>query len=131
MAIMVQIFTDFARLGAFTPGCSVRHLPGFIQKLSEIKSKGVDTVAFIAYNDPFVMSAWGKANNVKGEDIVRIRSSCKYTELMTINYSSSYPTTEPASRKALVGPRASGMADMLSLLTMERSSMPRKNLGEM
>ncbi|KAI4111866.1 MAG: hypothetical protein L6R36_007937 [Xanthoria steineri] len=53
--------------GAFTPGCSVRHLPGFIDHLSEIKSKGVDVVAVIAFNDPWVMSAWAKANGIKDE----------------------------------------------------------------
>lgn len=54
-------------VGAFTPGCSVRHLPGFIDHLSEIKSKGVDLVAVIAFNDAWVMSAWAKANSIKDE----------------------------------------------------------------
>ena len=126
-----KLQTQLTRLGAFTPGCSARHLPGFIQKLSEIKAKGVDIVAVIAYNDPFVMSAWGKANNVKGDDIVRTISSCKYTELMLILHSSSCPTTERPSRVALAGPRASELPDMLSSLTMGRSPMPRKNPAEM
>ncbi|KAL8908096.1 MAG: hypothetical protein Q9171_005590 [Xanthocarpia ochracea] len=56
---------------AFTPGCSARHLPGFIDHLSEIKSKGVDLVVVIAFNDAWVMSAWSKANNIKDE-IIRI-----------------------------------------------------------
>ncbi|KAI4134796.1 MAG: hypothetical protein LQ347_001226 [Umbilicaria vellea] len=60
----------FAVPGAFTPGCSARHLPGFIDHLSELKAKGVDVVAVIAFNDAWVMSAWGKANNVKGDDIL-------------------------------------------------------------
>ncbi|KAL9043654.1 MAG: hypothetical protein Q9214_003166 [Letrouitia sp. 1 TL-2023] len=55
--------------GAFTPGCSVRHLPGFIDNLSKIKSKGVDIVIVIAFNDAWVMSAWGKANGIKRDDI--------------------------------------------------------------
>ncbi|KAL8723121.1 MAG: hypothetical protein Q9225_000524 [Loekoesia sp. 1 TL-2023] len=57
----------FAVPGAFTPGCSARHLPGFIEHLSEIKSKGVDLVVVIAFNDAWVMSAWGKANGIKDE----------------------------------------------------------------
>ena len=61
----------FAVPGAFTPGCSARHLPGYIENLSAIKAKGVDVVAVIAYNDAFVMSAWGKANGIKG-DIVSL-----------------------------------------------------------
>lgn len=56
--------------GAFTPGCSAKHLPGYIENLSNLKSKGVDVVATIAYNDAFVMSAWGKANGIKNDDIV-------------------------------------------------------------
>eukprot|EP00611_Tribonema_gayanum_P018184 TRINITY_DN3126_c0_g1_i2.p3 TRINITY_DN3126_c0_g1~~TRINITY_DN3126_c0_g1_i2.p3 ORF type:complete len:117 (+),score=52.48 TRINITY_DN3126_c0_g1_i2:1899-2249(+) len=43
-----------------TPTCSEKHLPGFIAALEELKSKGVDTVACISVNDPFVMGAWGK-----------------------------------------------------------------------
>ncbi|MCJ1363724.1 Peroxiredoxin Asp f3 [Acarospora aff. strigata] len=60
----------FAVPGAFTPGCSARHLPGYIENLSKIKSKGVDVVAVIAFNDAWVMSAWGKANKIKGDDIL-------------------------------------------------------------
>ncbi len=59
----------FAVPGAFTPGCSVRHLPPYIEKLQEIKGKGVDVVAVIAFNDAWVMSAWGKVNGVKNDDI--------------------------------------------------------------
>jgi alkyl hydroperoxide reductase 1 len=57
----------FAVPGAFTPGCSARHLPPYIEKLQEIKGKGVDIVAVVAFNDAWVMSAWGKANGVKDE----------------------------------------------------------------
>ena len=57
-------------IGAFTPSCSEQHLPGYIQNLDKLKAKGVDVVAVVAYNDPFVMSAWGKANQVKSNDVV-------------------------------------------------------------
>ena len=60
----------FAVPGAFTPGCSVKHLPGYIEKLKEFKGKAVDVVAVLAFNDAWVMSAWGKANGIKGDDIV-------------------------------------------------------------
>ncbi|KAL4747063.1 Redoxin, partial [Aspergillus terricola var. indicus] len=55
---------------AFTPTCSVNHLPGYIKNLPELKKKGVQIVAVVASNDPFVMSAWGKANQVTGDDIL-------------------------------------------------------------
>ena len=61
----------FSMPGAITPSCSVRHLPGYIERLSDLKAKGVDIVAVVASNDPFVMSAWGKANGIKDE-IVRL-----------------------------------------------------------
>jgi alkyl hydroperoxide reductase 1 len=65
----------FSVPGAFTPGCSAKHLPGYIENLSKLKAKGVDVVAVIAYNDAFVMSAWGKANKIKGEDILFLSDS--------------------------------------------------------
>jgi peroxiredoxin len=50
----------FAVPGAFTPTCSMKHLPGFIGKYDELKKKGVDTVACLSVNDHFVMGAWAK-----------------------------------------------------------------------
>lgn len=58
----------FAVPGAFTPGCSIRHLPPFIENLGSLKQKA-DVVAVLAANDAFVMSAWQKANGVKNDDI--------------------------------------------------------------
>src|SRR3546814_8935786 len=57
----------FSVPGAFTPTCSVRHLPGFVEKASDLKAKGVDTVACVAVNDVFVMDAWGKSQNCAGK----------------------------------------------------------------
>jgi peroxiredoxin len=50
--------------GAFTPTCSMNHLPGFVDQAAALKSKGVDTIACMAVNDVFVMDAWGKDRGV-------------------------------------------------------------------
>ncbi|TXS94272.1 peroxiredoxin [Parahaliea maris] len=55
----------FAVPGAFTPGCSKAHLPGYVVNADKIKAKGVDTIACMAVNDAFVMDAWGKAQNAE------------------------------------------------------------------
>ena len=54
----------FSVPGAFTPTCNAKHLPGFVQQAAALKGKGIDTVACMAVNDVFVMSAWGKSSNV-------------------------------------------------------------------
>lgn len=55
----------FAVPGAFTPGCSMTHLPGFVVNADAIKAKGVDTIACMAVNDAFVMGSWGEAQNAE------------------------------------------------------------------
>jgi glutaredoxin/glutathione-dependent peroxiredoxin len=55
----------FALPGAFTPGCSKAHLPGYVVHADAIKAKGVDTIACMSVNDAFVMDAWGKAQNAE------------------------------------------------------------------
>ena len=52
----------FSVPGAFTPTCSVKHLPGFVEKAAELKAKGIDEIACTAVNDAFVMGAWNKAS---------------------------------------------------------------------
>ena len=60
----------FSVPGAFTPTCSAKHLPGFVDKADELKAKGVDEIAATAVNDAFVMGAWNKANG--SEDITML-----------------------------------------------------------
>ncbi|MDB5668919.1 MAG: peroxiredoxin [Alphaproteobacteria bacterium] len=55
----------FSVPGAFTPTCSARHLPSFVDKADELKAKGIDEIACTAANDPFVMSAWAKSSDAE------------------------------------------------------------------
>ena len=61
----------FAVPGAFTPTCSAKHLPGFIEKAGEIKARGVDRIVCLSVNDAFVMDAWGKAQGA-GDKVMMV-----------------------------------------------------------
>jgi peroxiredoxin len=56
----------FAVPGAFTPTCSAQHLPGYLERCEQLKFKGIDEIWCVAVNDPFVMHAWSKDQNVGG-----------------------------------------------------------------
>ena len=57
----------FSVPGAFTPTCSARHLPGFVEKVEQLKAKGVDEVACTAVNDAFVLQAWAESADAVGK----------------------------------------------------------------
>ncbi len=57
----------FSVPGAFTPTCSARHLPGFVERADELKARGVDEVACTAVNDAFVLAAWAKSAGAEGK----------------------------------------------------------------
>ena len=61
----------FGLPGAYTSVCSTKHLPGYIKNVDQFKSKGIDQIICISVNDPFVMDAWGRANNV-GNNILML-----------------------------------------------------------
>ena len=70
----------FGLPGAFTPTCSVKHLPGFINSMDEIKKKHIKKVICISVNDPFVMDAWGKSHNALGKIIMLGDSKGEFTK---------------------------------------------------
>jgi peroxiredoxin len=78
----------FALPGAFTPGCTKAHLPGYVVNADTIKAKGVDTIACMSVNDAFVMDAWGKAQNA--EEIVMLADgNGTYTRAMGLEMDAS------------------------------------------
>ena len=56
----------FAVPGAYTPTCSAKHLPGFVEKQGDLSAKGIDDIVCTSVNDVFVMGAWGNDNGVSG-----------------------------------------------------------------
>jgi peroxiredoxin len=74
----------FGLPGAFTPTCSAKHLPGFVQKYDDLKAKGVDTVACISVNDAFVMDAWGKSQNVGDKVLMLADGNAEFAKALGI-----------------------------------------------
>ncbi|PRW58080.1 Peroxiredoxin- chloroplastic [Chlorella sorokiniana] len=70
----------FAVPGAFTPTCSLKHLPGFIEKADELRGKGVDTIACVSVNDAFVMDAWGKSVGADGKVLMLADGSAVFAK---------------------------------------------------
>jgi glutaredoxin/glutathione-dependent peroxiredoxin len=72
----------FAVPGAFTPTCSIKHLPGFVQNAAAIKAKGVDTIVCMAVNDVFVLGAWAKDQHVDGSIMMLADGSAALTKAL-------------------------------------------------
>ncbi|MFH5926118.1 peroxiredoxin [Roseomonas xinghualingensis] len=68
--------------GAFTPTCSVKHLPSFVEQAEALKAKGVNTVACVAVNDAFVMAAWGKEQGVADKVTMLADGSAAFTKAL-------------------------------------------------
>jgi peroxiredoxin (alkyl hydroperoxide reductase subunit C) len=66
--------------GAFTPTCSAKHLPGFVQNAGALKKKGIDSIVCLSVNDAFVMGAWGKDQNVGDKVMMVADGSAKFTK---------------------------------------------------
>jgi peroxiredoxin len=72
----------FAVPGAFTPGCSRIHLPGYVEGYDALKGKGVDTVACVSVNDAWVMQAWADAQGVDGRILMLADGNAEFTKAM-------------------------------------------------
>jgi glutaredoxin/glutathione-dependent peroxiredoxin len=70
----------FAVPGAFTPTCSAKHLPGFVQNAAALKAKGVDTIACIAVNDAFVMGAWAKDQGITDQVVMLADGAAQFAK---------------------------------------------------
>jgi len=79
----------FAVPGAFTPTCSMNHLPGYVKHAADFKSKGVDTVACMAVNDAFVMDAWGKDKKVGDSVLMLADGNAAYTRALGLELDAS------------------------------------------
>ena len=79
----------FAVPGAFTPTCSARHLPGFVEQADAIRSKGVDTVACLSVNDVFVMAAWGKSAAAEGHVLMLADGNGDYVKALGLELDAS------------------------------------------
>ena len=78
----------FAVPGAFTPGCSVTHLPGFVVNADKIKAMGVDTIVCMSVNDAFVMGAWGQSQNAE-ELLMLADGNGDFTALLGLGFDGS------------------------------------------
>ena len=70
----------FGLPGAYTSVCSAKHLPGYVNMFEKYKEKGIDQIICISVNDPFVMNAWGKENNVEGKILMVADSLLNFTK---------------------------------------------------
>ncbi len=75
--------------GAFTPTCSARHLPGFVDHADALRERGADTIACLAVNDVFVMSAWGKAGGADGKVVMLADGNGEYARALGLELDAS------------------------------------------
>jgi peroxiredoxin len=79
----------FAVPGAFTPLCSAKHLPGFIEKADEIKARGVDTVACVSVNDAFVMGSWAADRGAGDKVLMLADGSADFSKAIGLDFDAS------------------------------------------
>jgi peroxiredoxin len=79
----------FALPGAFTPTCSTKHLPGFVEKAAELKARGVDSIVCLSVNDAFVMGAWARDQKVGDKVKMVADGGAEFTKAMGLDFDAS------------------------------------------
>ncbi|MFQ5635894.1 MAG: peroxiredoxin [Gammaproteobacteria bacterium] len=79
----------FSVPGAFTPTCSAKHLPGYVQHAADLRARGIDKIACMAVNDVFVMDAWGKSGNVGDAVLMLADGNGDYTRALGLSLDAS------------------------------------------
>lgn len=79
----------FAVPGAFTPTCHAKHLPSYLEHLDALKAKGVDQVACVAVNDPFVLDAWAKQGGAEGKILFLADGDASFTKAIGLDFDGS------------------------------------------
>ncbi len=93
----------FAVPGAFTPTCSAKHLPGFLERLDEIRARGVDAVACLSVNDAFVMDAWGRDQGVDGRIEMLADGNAEFTRAIGLGMDATgFGMGERSQRYAMI-----------------------------
>jgi glutaredoxin/glutathione-dependent peroxiredoxin len=93
----------FALPGAFTPTCSAKHVPGFVQNFDQLKKKGVDKIACVSVNDAFVMEAWGRDQKCESKVDMLADGNADFTKAMGLEMDASgYGMGTRSKRYAMV-----------------------------
>ena len=89
----------FAVPGAFTPTCHAKHVPSFLANHDEIKAKGVDTLACVSVNDPFVLDAWAKSNESGDKIMMLSDGNAEFTKALGLEFDGSMANLGTRSKR--------------------------------
>jgi peroxiredoxin len=89
----------FAVPGAFTPTCTAKHMPSYLDHLDALKGKGVDTVACVAVNDAFVLNAWAKGLEADGKIVMLADGNATFTKALGLDFDGSGAGLGPRSKR--------------------------------
>ena len=113
----------FAVPGAFTPTCSEKHLPGFVEHFDEFRKKGIE-VACVSVNDPFVMQAWGQSQHVPDELMMLADGNGEFTRALGLEMDASAYGMGTRSKRYAILPRTAWSSRSLSRPRANSASLP-------